>query len=66
MSDLKYKGPGAYPYFTIGMPINRGVCGHPDINQGCHPYTTCLVHTQSSRKLPMLKGTYKSYVEVRN
>jgi hypothetical protein len=28
-------------------------------------YTTCLVHTLSSRNLPMLKGAYKSYVEVR-
>jgi hypothetical protein len=30
------------------------------------PYTTCLVHTLSSRNQPMLKGAYKSYVEVRN
>jgi hypothetical protein len=31
-----------------------------------HTYTTCLVHTLSSRNLPMLKGAYKSYVEVKN
>jgi hypothetical protein len=29
-------------------------------------YTTCLVHTLLSRNLPMLKGAYKSSVEVRN
>jgi hypothetical protein len=27
---------------------------------------TCLVHTLSIRNLPMLKGAYKSYFEVRN
>jgi hypothetical protein len=29
-------------------------------------YTTYLVHTLSSVSLLMLKGAYKSYVEVRN
>jgi hypothetical protein len=29
-------------------------------------YTTCLVHTLSSRNLPMLKGYIQSYIEVRN
>jgi hypothetical protein len=29
-------------------------------------FTTCLVHILSSRNLPMLKGVYKSYIEVRN
>jgi hypothetical protein len=31
-----------------------------------HPYTTCLVHTLSSLNLRMLKGAYKSFVEVSN
>jgi hypothetical protein len=29
-------------------------------------FYSCLVHTLSSRHLPMLKGVYNSYIEVRN
>jgi hypothetical protein len=28
-------------------------------------FTTCLVHTLTSRNLPMFKDAYKSYIEVR-
>jgi hypothetical protein len=29
-------------------------------------YTGCLVNTLSSRNIPMLKVTYKTYIEVKN
>jgi hypothetical protein len=39
---------------------------YPDLQFYVSVYTTCLVHALTSRNLPMLKGAYKTYVEVSN
>jgi hypothetical protein len=46
---------------TCGKPIVIKI-NESYISNTYHPYTTCLVHTLSSRNLPVLKGAYKSYV----